>query len=78
MEYYWLILNRSFVVYSYLEGLYGWKFSGPISARTPLFFRPFEHMTHDPHLDPASEGNQNGEAVRNAVMSGTAISPTAD
>jgi hypothetical protein len=55
MEYYWLILNRSFVVFTYPEGLYGWKFSGPVSTLTPLFFLPFEEMARDSGLVPDSE-----------------------
>ena len=55
MEYYWLILNRSFVVFSFPQGLYGWKFSGPVSTFTPLVFLPFEEMTRDSGLAPDSE-----------------------
>jgi hypothetical protein len=55
MEYYWLILNRSFVVFTYPQGLYGWKFAGPVSTRTPLFFVPFEEFANDPELVPGSE-----------------------
>jgi|SRR6476620_8626554 hypothetical protein len=55
MEYYWLILNRSFVVFSFPQGLYGWKFSGPVSTFTPLFFIPFEEMTRDSGLVPNAE-----------------------
>jgi len=55
MEYYFLILNRSFVVFTYPEGLYGWKFSGPVSSRTPLFFVPFEDVATDPELLPSTE-----------------------
>jgi len=55
MEYYLLILNRSYVICSYPEGLYGWKFSGPVSARVPLYFQPFEEIARDPDLVPGSE-----------------------
>jgi len=55
MEYYWLILNRSFVVFTYPEGLHAWKFSGPVSSRTPLFFVPFEEFTTDPQISPGTE-----------------------
>lgn len=54
MEYYFLILNRSFLVFTYPEGLYGWKFSGLVSTLTPLFFKPFEDMLSDPELIPGS------------------------
>jgi hypothetical protein len=55
MEYYFLILNRSFVVFTYPEGLYGWKFCGPVSSLTPLFFVPFQDVANDPKIGPGSE-----------------------
>jgi hypothetical protein len=55
MEYYWLMLNRSFVVLTYPEGLYGWKFSGLVSTRTPLFFVPFEECTTQADKSPETE-----------------------
>ena len=58
MEYYLLILNRSYVIFSYPEGLYGWKFSGPVSTRNPLFFQPFEELARDATIVPGSEAFQ--------------------
>jgi hypothetical protein len=55
MEYYWLILNRSLVVFTYPEGLYAWKFSGLVSTRTPLFFVAFEECTTAPKMSPGTE-----------------------
>jgi hypothetical protein len=55
MEYYLLILNRSYVVFAFPEGLYGWKFSGPVSSLTPKFFAPFDKVTEDPKLLPGSD-----------------------
>jgi hypothetical protein len=37
MEYYWFILNRTFVVFVCPEGLYGWKVVGLVSAASPDF-----------------------------------------
>jgi len=54
MEYYFLILNRSFLVFTYPEGLYSWKFRGLVSSLTPLFFKPFEDILSDPELIPGS------------------------
>jgi hypothetical protein len=55
MEYYWLILNRSLLVFTYPEGLYAWKFSGLVSTRTPLFFVAFEECTTAPKMSPGTE-----------------------
>ena len=130
MEYYGFILNRSFVLFSFPEGLYGWKFRGLVSAWTPQFFLPLQAVAEDTSLTPGTEsfqqsmrqrgsffiprneitsvdydptpkwgmgpvphsgkihvhlasgksrelillGNQNGEAVRSAISSGTPIS----
>lgn len=49
------MLNRSFVVFTYPEGLYGWKFSGLVSTRTPLFFVPFEECTTQADKSPETE-----------------------
>ena len=44
MEYYRLILNRTFVVFITPEGLYGWKAEGPAS------WRNHRHYTHNPEF----------------------------
>ena len=54
MEYFALILNRSFVVFIADEGLLGWKFSGPVSAAVRDFFRPFEQLLDDPEVGPGT------------------------
>jgi hypothetical protein len=55
MEYFLLILNRSFIVFTFPEGLYVSKFSGPVSSWTPFFFVPFEKIANDPDIVPGSE-----------------------
>lgn len=50
MEYYGLILNRTYLVFAAPDGLYGWKFEGPVSAARPLFYEPFQKMLDDPEL----------------------------
>lgn len=50
MEYYALILNRTFVVFIALEGLYGWKAEGIVTASRPMYFQPYADMLEDPEL----------------------------
>ncbi len=50
MEYFGLILNRTYVIFITPEGLYGWKASGPVSAAAPMYFEPFVEMLKDPEL----------------------------
>jgi hypothetical protein len=58
MEYYALILNRTFVVFSSPEGLYGWKAEGAVTASRTMYFQPYAEMLEDPAL------MRNREAVR--------------
>ena len=58
MEYYGLILNRTFVVFIAPEGLCGWKAEGPVGSANPAYFEPYADMPKDPEL------MQNREAVR--------------
>ena len=50
MEYYWLILNRTFVVFATIEGLYVWKAVGIVTSRDRLYFEPLAEMLKDPDL----------------------------
>jgi hypothetical protein len=50
MEYFALILNRTFVVFIAPEGLYGYKAIGPVTTAAPLFFEPLVDMLKDPEL----------------------------
>jgi hypothetical protein len=50
MEYYALILNRTFVVFIAMEGLYGWKAEGIVTASRPMYFQPYSEMLEDPEL----------------------------
>jgi len=56
MEYFALILNRSFLIFMTDEGLRGWKFSGSVTAQIPTFYRPFEELLDDPEIAPGSSG----------------------
>lgn len=59
IEYYGLILNRTFVVFVAPEGLYGWKARGPVTGTWPLYFQPLVEMLHDP------EWMRNRDAITN-------------
>jgi energy-coupling factor transporter transmembrane protein EcfT len=50
MEYFALIMNRTFVVFIAPDGLYGWKAQGPVSAGNPAYFQPYAEMLEDPEL----------------------------
>jgi hypothetical protein len=47
MEYFWLILNRTFVVFIAPEGLFGWKARGPVTNLDRTFYEPFQEMLTD-------------------------------
>jgi hypothetical protein len=47
MEYYWLILNRTFVVFIAPEGLYGWKAAGIVTNMDRTFYAPDQEMLKD-------------------------------
>jgi hypothetical protein len=44
MEYFWLILNRTFVIFVTLDGLYGWRARGPVSNSNPRYFETYQEM----------------------------------
>jgi hypothetical protein len=44
MEYWGVILNRSFIVVIDSSGLRGWKFRGTVSALSVSFFKPYEWL----------------------------------
>jgi hypothetical protein len=50
MEYFALILNRTFVVFVAPEGLYGWKAVGSVTASDPTYFQPYADVLEDPDL----------------------------
>ena len=50
MEYYTLILNRTYVVFVALDGLYGWKVRGPVTNWNPLYFQRYAAILNDPKL----------------------------
>ena len=50
MEYYGLILNRTFVVFIASEGLYGWKAAGAVNVARSMYFAPYANMLKDPEL----------------------------
>jgi hypothetical protein len=55
MEYYFLILNRTFVIFISSEGLHRWKVSGPVSNIDRSFFSPYTRMLDDPSIMHNSE-----------------------
>jgi hypothetical protein len=50
MEFYWLILNRTFVVFVAPDGLYGWKAAGPVTNSNRRYFEPLQEMVEDKEL----------------------------
>jgi Zn-dependent protease with chaperone function len=57
MEYYALILNRSFLVCAAPDGLYGMKFMGLVTdTKQPRFFEEAEKLLDNPWFVPKSEG----------------------
>lgn len=55
MEYYALILNRSFLVYVRKEGLYGMKFRGLVVSNEGTYFEPVLDLLDDPWFTPGSK-----------------------
>jgi hypothetical protein len=47
MEFYWLILNRTFVVFAAPDGLYGWKAAGIVTNANRKYFEPLQEMLAD-------------------------------
>lgn len=47
MEYYWLIVNRTFVVFIAPEGLHGWKARGAVTNVDRTFYEPYQEMLKD-------------------------------
>ncbi len=50
MEFYALILNRTFLVFVAPDGLYGWKATGPVTNSDRRYFAPLQEMVQDPEL----------------------------
>jgi len=50
MEYFWGILNRTFLVFVAPEGLYGWKAFGPVTNGDKAYFEPLLEMLGDAEL----------------------------
>jgi hypothetical protein len=69
MEYFALILNRSFLVFITDVGLQGWKFSGPVTARVPSFYEPIEELLDAPDMTPGSD------AFNDLMHEGTFVIP---
>jgi len=59
MEYYGLILNRSFVVYVSPEGLYGLKFCGWVSSDAGSYFESALDVLDDPYFMPGTDAFRN-------------------
>ncbi|MBZ5590806.1 MAG: hypothetical protein LAP39_01115 [Acidobacteriia bacterium] len=54
MEYFALILNRSFLVFITEDGLRSWQFRGVVSSLEPLFYEPVEVLLDDPDMTPGA------------------------
>jgi len=50
MEYYALMLNRTFVVFVSPDGLYGWKAAGVVPAGVGDYFKHYSEMLKDPKV----------------------------
>jgi hypothetical protein len=50
MEYYCLMLNRTFVIFIAPEALYGWKAEGIVTNMQPTYFQAYAQMLKDPSL----------------------------
>jgi hypothetical protein len=50
MEYFGLILNRTYVVFIAPEALYGWKARGPVTNMQSMYFQPYVQMLNNPAL----------------------------
>jgi hypothetical protein len=50
MEYYRLILNRTYLVFISPEGMYGWKAEGIVTNSNRDYFQPYQEMLEDPVL----------------------------
>ena len=59
MEYFGLVLNRSFLIFITEGGLRGWKFHGVVSSMEPLFYLPAEVLLDDPEMTPGSQAFEN-------------------
>lgn len=47
MEHYWLVMNRTYVIFIAPDGLYGWLAHGPVAASNPTYFEPYQRMLQD-------------------------------
>lgn len=50
MEYYWLVMNRTYVIFIAPEGLYGWLAQGSVAASNHTYFEPYRRMLLDERL----------------------------
>lgn len=50
MEYYWLVMNRTYVIFIAPEGLYGWLAQGSVAASDRTYFEPYQRMLLDERL----------------------------
>lgn len=55
MEYFALILNRSFLVFITDDGPRMWKFQGVVSSLEPMFYEPAEALLDDVEMTPGSQ-----------------------
>ena len=55
MEYYWLILNRTCVVFIAPEGLFGWRAQGMVTNVDRNYYEPYQQMLEDTEFLRARE-----------------------
>jgi hypothetical protein len=47
IEYYWFVLNRTYLVFTAAEGLYGWQAQGPVTAANRSYFVTYRRLLGD-------------------------------
>lgn len=46
-EYYWLVMNRTYLIFITPDGLYGWQAQGPFAASNRTYFEPYRRILDD-------------------------------
>lgn len=47
VEYCWMVMNRTYLVFIACEGIYGWQAQGPLDAASPTYFATYRKMLED-------------------------------
>jgi len=75
MEYFALILNRSYLVFITEAGLRGWRFRGVVSSLEPMFYENAEALLDDPDL---AEGSARLKSLCSAGMGSSCVTLTSN